>query len=140
MDVKSAKDCVKWWMTLPGTDSNPRTEHGATFLVQDNAQTPIAMTTVSATRIVGFTGLETDRWLDIRLSADAGVVELTYVHTASPPLVEGFYHGSSVGIVNGQAPQQQAETLTLNATAIDQVLMHSPLNETLLLEVCFGRS
>jgi hypothetical protein len=106
------------------------------FEVRGPQGAPANATQIQA--IGGFVGLNCGSQTEIALPAPAPSIEVTVVHSSSPPRVEAFNSdGSSAGTATAGGPGQ-AHTLTLSGPAIARVVVTAPNNEALITRFCFG--
>jgi hypothetical protein len=129
--------CIAFRDFSEGEGDNPRAEDGFGFLVRDSDGNPAANTRVVQWGET-FKGLDCGFTLEIELQQPTATADVTLVHFSAPARVEAFEAGTSVGTKSMSGPQQQEETLSFSASAIDRLVVTAPADETLLLETCAG--
>lgn len=128
--------CVDFQAMQPGSGSNPRDEQGLRLEVFDGSGTPTPTTEIRTDG--GFTGLHCG--FSTRVTFPGGpaqAVQVTLVHLSQPATVQAFSGGVPGPSATMSGPQGQAETLSLAAPAIDEVVITAPQDETLLLRLCW---
>jgi hypothetical protein len=129
------KDCIDFRTVPPGSGPNPRAVGALMFEVYDHAGNLRPQTQVQSWG--GLTGLNCGFRVEIGVSEPCPSVELTLVHFAQPATVQAYnVDGMLAGTAAMSGPQGVAETLTLMGTAIRQVVIVAPQDETLLLQFC----
>jgi hypothetical protein len=128
------EECADFTTFAVGSEPNPWTVGGETYLVRDHTGAPMASNEVRTDG--GHTGLNSGFQLDVGLGAPASTVELTMVHFSSPASAEALSGGAVVAMGSMSGPQNMIETITLSAASIDSVVIRAPNNEALLLELC----
>jgi hypothetical protein len=121
-------ECIDFRSATPGPGPNPRNEQGVIFVIRDFQGNLAPQSEIKNG------GLNTGFELEIRLPSSAAAVELTLVHTATPPTVEAFNRdGTRAGTATMTG---SAETLRITGTEIDRVVVKAPNNEARLLNFC----
>lgn len=86
-----------------------------------------------------FTGLDCNFTLQVDLPTPASTVTLNLVHFSQPARIEGFDSSNTVVAAGSQAPPPRvASTVTLSGAGIEKVVVHSPADEVILIEFCYG--
>jgi hypothetical protein len=129
---RTDRSCVDF--DLVGDDANPRSVGGLTVETRDlNGPTP-------ATSVVtwgAWTGLHLWHETEIVLAQPVARAEVTVVQFAMPPTARALdAGGATIATVSATAPQQVPETLVLTAPGITRLIVSSPQDEVLLLQVC----
>jgi hypothetical protein len=86
-----------------------------------------------------FTGLDCNFTLEIDLPTAASTVTLQLVHFSQPAQVEGLdISGSVVDKANQAPPPRVASTVTLSGAGITKIVVRSPADEVILIELCYA--
>ena len=119
--------------TTPG---NPRFEQGVSFEVF-NLGGVLAPDTEIQTR-APFTGLNVGHETRVRLPVSCSAIEAKLVDFAAPVRLEAFdVNGAILGTAVTSGNHAVEETLTINAPGIQLAIITAPLNEALLLRLCY---
>lgn len=130
--------CVDFRSLPLGGGPNPWTQQGVVGTVYDHAGQQQPSTIVMTTGAVPMTGMNCGFRTEIVLPGSAVAVEVTLARFAQPPTVEALdASGSVVGSATMSAPQDQAETIALGGQAIERIVITSPNDEVLLLQICY---
>jgi hypothetical protein len=127
--------CLDFQVFPPGPHPNPWALSGASFLVKDFTGT--AKPTADVKSMGAFIGLDGGHRLEITPPPGLSAVSLTLVTFAGAASAEARFGGVVVDSKTMTVPQATPETLLLSASNIDSVVVTSPSNEVLLLEICF---
>jgi hypothetical protein len=135
MRPQAGTDCIDFSAYPPSPTPNPLTIQGATFFAQDHLGAPWPNPGIK--NYGAFTGLDCGFRLDIDMPKLCQRVDVTLAHYSTPAQVVAYNaDGSVAGTAIMSGPQNIAETLSINGTNIQKVVIVAPQNETLLLKIC----
>jgi len=121
----------------PDVHPTPWTIGGYTIRVYDHTGMPLPEAHVRTRN--GFTGMEAERQAYIQLPGPAASVTITLVHTATAPTVTALdSSGAKIAVVPVTAGPGTPQTLSIPGPDIAALLVESPSDEVLILEICPG--
>lgn len=129
--------CLDFSQFSEGSHSNPWEIDGCVFAVSDYAGAPTA--SVDVTTMGGYTGLNAGFQTKIVFPDPVDEVTITLVNFSTPANATAFDTLTNVIDSASMSMAGVPETLQLTGPGIKTVLVRSPQNETVILEVCTKR-